>query len=238
MAVYTVQCALSILGWKILTWRKEHKKSHLTWETPIPEELAAYLLIGEQAVGSVPVLCSAGLHPGEVAHEFGSEWMHDLKVDDTLIKKTKRGKSTYLTFRIAPKPGKFSRQERSVLSKLDAYGHLSYVVGFSDEWREVADEKDRGDWLACFDFRVFRCRSRGAMVAYHAVINSDSGGFIETGEQDVVHVDNAPLDLPDYWASIGMDGVEWLEEEVASANRCQKTWENDLRREIERTVRK
>jgi hypothetical protein len=102
--------------------------------------------------------------------------------------------------------------------QLDAYGHLTWVVGYSDEWTEdevcgcvstwkggklvsgpeieggkcakCGKREDRGDWLACFDFKTFDHPDDGLVIAYHVVVNSDSGGFIETcdsgvGEQDL-----------------------------------------------------
>lgn len=121
------------------------------------------------------------------------------------------------------------------LKSLDAYGHLTYITGFSDEWNEdVSEDSDRGDWLACFDFKVWKHPSRGVLVAFHVVVNSDSGGFIDTLESGVIEADKAPLDLPDYWTSIGMDdGTPWTEQECKDANDCQEQWEADLREAIE-----
>ena len=60
-------------------------------------------------------------------------------------------------------------------------------------------------------------------------MNSDSGGFIDTVDREVVQADKAPLDLPDYWSSIGMeDGVKWLQEEIDTANRPQMEWRGGL----------
>jgi len=160
------------------------------------------------------------------------------------------------------------------LKELNAYGHQTYTVGFSDEWsdhktlcdcswqpketfgfkirrffkrlvrnrRPVMGERcavcgnreDRGDWLACFDGIVWKHPSRGVLVAYHVVVNSDSGGFTDTLESGVVEAEKAPFDLPDYWTSIGMDhGIPWTEEECRKANDCQERWESNLRQEIE-----
>ena len=121
------------------------------------------------------------------------------------------------------------------LKSLDAYGHLTYTTGYSDEWNEdVGEDSDRGDWLACFDFKVWKHPSRGVLVAFHVVVNSDSGGFIDTLESGVIEADKAPFDLPDYWTSIGMDdGTPWTEQECKDANDCEKRWEADLRKAIE-----
>jgi len=237
MKTYTIHCRISILGWKILSWREAHKKSKSTWITPIPNKLAEYLLIGKQKEGVIPILCEDGLHPAEVPELHGREWMRSLKLGDTLVKKTIRGNDAYLTFQVEGEAA--ASKDKKAMAKLDAYGHLTWVSGYSDEWRDVGAQTDRGDWLACFDFIVFKCRSRGIMVAYHTVVNSDSGGFIMTAEEGVVVADKAPFDLPDYWTSVGMDGgVQWLDEEIKSADDCQRSWEASLRHEIGRVQSK
>ena len=120
------------------------------------------------------------------------------------------------------------------LKLLDAYGHLTYTTGYSDEWNEdVGEDSDRGDWLACLDFKVWKHPSRGVLVAYHVVVNSDSGGFIDTLESGVVEANKAPFSLPDYWTGIGMDYSSWTEQECKDANDCQEQWEADLRKAIE-----
>jgi hypothetical protein len=146
------------------------------------------------------------------------------------------------------------------LKSLDAYGHLNYVVGFSDEASEDAicgcptvwepgkpvkapqykdgnctkcnGREDRGDWMACFDAIVWKHPSRGVLVAYHVVVNSDSGGFIDTLKSGVVEADKAPFDLPDYWASIGMEQGLWTKQECEEANECQARWTKVLNKEI------
>lgn len=116
------------------------------------------------------------------------------------------------------------------LKSLDAYGHLSYVVGYSDE----GEDSDRGDWLACFDFKVWLHPSRGVLVAYHAIVNSDSGGFIDTLESDVVEADKAPFTLPGYWADIGMEhGTPWTDQECRDAQAIYGKWYADLRAAID-----
>ena len=151
--------------------------------------------------------------------------------------------------------------DQEMLAKLDAYGHLNYVVGFSDKcsdddicdcptiWApgkpkqaptyneegactKCGGRENRGDWLACFDFRVWRHPSRGVLVAYHAVINSDSGGFIDTLESGVVEAENAPFGLPECYC-IDCGAPLWTEEECKSADECQERWERDLKEEVE-----
>lgn len=85
--------------------------------------------------------------------------------------------------------------------ELDAYGHLSYCVGYGEEG------DDRGDWLACADFVVGVVEGQ-QVVAYHVVVNSESGGFIDTLQEDVVPVADAPYELLDYWRDIGYEHFE------------------------------
>lgn len=158
-----------------------------------------------------------------------------------------------------------------MMGELDAYGHLSYVVGFSDEWAEdrvcdcstvrpeiVFDEDKgptckkcggreyRGDWLACFDYHVYTDPDCVTKLAYHVVVNSDSGGFIDTLETGCITFNplepdemmkalkQIPYDLPDYWTSIGMEhGTVWLEAEVKDANKCQEKWKAALKKDLE-----
>jgi hypothetical protein len=151
--------------------------------------------------------------------------------------------------------------DERMLDELDAYGHLSYVTGYSDESSdgicdcpvihrpgqpvqrpEYGDDgacttcsgrENRGDWLACFDFRVWRHPSRGVLVAYHSVLNSDSGGFIMDGERGVATADSAPFTLPEYWTGIGMEHTDWTETEGSDAASCQLRWKQDLQNAID-----
>ena len=156
--------------------------------------------------------------------------------------------------------------DERLMQSLDAYGHLTWTVGFSDEWTEdplcecasfkpspspaEEDEEDwshgllpvcvkcdkrehRGDWLACFDYNVATDDHGVTRVAYHVVVNSDSGGFIDTLERGVVGPDKAPYDLPDYWTSIGIEhGTPWSPEEMKQADHCQTQWSLSLREAI------
>ena len=99
---YVVQCALSVLGYKVLTWRLLHGKRKYAYKEPMPPGLADYLLVGEQRIGRAPVLCSDGLEPTEVSRLFGRAWMRDkLTLDERLLKKTHRGPLTvYLTVKV------------------------------------------------------------------------------------------------------------------------------------------
>jgi hypothetical protein len=103
------------------------------------------------------------------------------------------------------------------LSELDAYGHLTWCVGFNSE---------EGDWLACFDFDVIRDEDGKRWVVYQTTVNSDSGGFIDTPESCIVEIDSAPFDLPYYWMWISLDGhgEQWTDEEIAEAAKINEKW--------------
>lgn len=120
--------------------------------------------------------------------------------------------------------------DEEMLEELDAYGHLTWTVGF---------DNDDGDWLACFDFNVVNHPERGLLIAYHTVVNSDSGGFIDTLERLVVEEEAAPFNLPDYWTSIGMEsGDDWSDDDIAEATRTNEKWNKALADEIKRSKTK
>jgi len=112
------------------------------------------------------------------------------------------------------------------LRELDAYGHLTWSVGF--------DSPDGGDWLACFDFDVVRDADGKRWIVYQTVVNSDSGGFVDTLESCVVEIDQAPVNLPDYWAGISQDGhgESWTDVEIEEASKINANWNMTLRRHI------
>ena len=115
-----------------------------------------------------------------------------------------------------------------LLRHLDAYGHLTWTVGWNSEG-DSEDVPDRGDWMACFDYLVYDCPDRGRLVAYHTVVNSDSGGFIDTLEAYVVPAAKAPFNLPDYWTGIGMEhNAMWTDDECNEANKCNDEWNRSL----------
>ena len=101
-ATYTVQCGLSILGWKVLTWRPAHGKQQWAYQEAMPTGLAEYLFVGEQRKGRSPVICELDMEPKEVVREFGRAWMEGLSLDDQLLRKTYRrgGMTVYLTVRV------------------------------------------------------------------------------------------------------------------------------------------
>lgn len=81
--------------------------------------------------------------------------------------------------------GKYHKED-----ELDAFGHLTWTVG-------------NEDWIACFDaIRV------GNKVKYHVVVDSESGGFVDTMEEGEVAAKDAVAQLgglPDYWYGIALD---------------------------------
>ena len=120
-------------------------------------------------------------------------------------------------------------RDEDKLKELDAYGHLTWTVGYSDE----CNQDDRGDWLACFDFLVWKHPSRGVLIAYEVTVNSDSGGFIESPDRGVVPADKAPTGLPDYWAGIGMDdGTPWTLTEIKESWEVNDRWNAALGKAI------
>lgn len=139
--------------------------------------------------------------------------------------------------------------------KLDAYGHLSYVVGFNtddDEESvpemlllakadEMTDEeieaaqvgpRDCGDWIACVDFD-----RQGDYVGYHVVVNSDSGGFIDTLDQGVYMLEDARKHLPgllETWDDVASEhlveaGHWYTPEEIEENRRAIERWKTALK---------
>jgi hypothetical protein len=110
---YTVQCGLSILGWKVLTWRPAHGKRRWAYQEAMPTGLAEYLAIGEQRKGRSPVICELDMEPKEVVREFGRAWMDAVSLNGQVLRKTFRrgGMTVYLTVRVK-EPGRFADGQR------------------------------------------------------------------------------------------------------------------------------
>lgn len=90
---------------------------------------------------------------------------------------------------------------------IDAYGHMSYGVGFWQTDDEQYDE-ERGDWQAYADFDA---DSHPDFVAYHVVYNTESGGAIETIEEGVLSREEAELKLPSllsYFRDVAADHAD------------------------------
>ena len=97
--VYSVRCALSILGWKVLGWRRTGDRTNLG-TVPMPAGLAEYLLTDDAGPGKAPVLCKRD-YDGNPLHEFGRAWMdEEVKLDGQLIRKTKWANGVILTVRV------------------------------------------------------------------------------------------------------------------------------------------
>ena len=83
--------------------------------------------------------------------------------------------------------------------KLDAYGHLSYTVG-------------NEDWLACFD----AIRIPGDLIAYHVVVNCESGSWIDTIESGTVPATADGIatiaGLPERYLDVCLEGYADTEE--------------------------
>jgi hypothetical protein len=103
-----------------------------------------------------------------------------------------------------------------MLKELDAYGHLNWVVG-------------NDDWIACFD--AIRHDDR---IAYHVVVDCESGAFTDTLESRIVPATEAgvkdAMNLPEFWANIcsehyhgrrGFGRITW--------KRCRRSWQRHLR---------
>ena len=122
-----------------------------------------------------------------------------------------------------------SDQER--LAALDACGHLAWTVGFGN--KDDADWETRGDWMACFDYAVYDDIDRGIVIAYHVVVNSESGSCIETQEYAVVPLSKAPYNLPEQYVdgSICADD-QWRDDELTQAQDTNDRWNAALKRAI------
>ena len=139
--------------------------------------------------------------------------------------------------------------------QLDAYGHLNYVVGYSDEcveeipdmmWVALAAKLDEeeyenlkrsqnremGDWLACADFQVFN-----GYVGWHVVVNSDSAGYIETIAQGVYTIEDARRELPglldrmdDICRDMLIEEGAWLTpSEIEDNKKSIERWKRDVK---------
>lgn len=122
---------------------------------------------------------------------------------------------------------------------LDAFGHLEYTIGWTYESDDAPEDDDRGDWLACLDFDMW-VEGGLLVVAYHVVVDSDSGGFTEEVARGVVtrtlrpdmSMSFLPTDLAEEWLAIAEDhlaGTPGLTpSERAEAERTCAEWEQDL----------
>ena len=123
--------------------------------------------------------------------------------------------------------------EGAALDSLDAYGHLAWCVGTEGEHPDYPNEV-AGDWLACFDYTVFEDSKGNIAVAYHVVIDSESGHFTDTLQQCVVLAKDAPFGLPAEIADTeqSFNEVPWTEEEIKDAAKCNEAWNKELKAAI------
>ena len=99
---------------------------------------------------------------------------------------------------------------------LDAYEHLTWTVG-------------NDDWIACFDAVLSPDKTR---IAYHTVVNCESGGFIETTEAGVIRIENANklFNLPDSYLDLCCEHYMGDYDHPIDINQCQKSIESWNRR--------
>ena len=97
--------------------------------------------------------------------------------------------------------------------KLDAYGHLEWTVG-------------NEDWVACFD--AVRVPDG---IAYHVVVDCESGGFTETTESGTTPLSEAVAELaslPWRYADSFIEQGYDEELDLAEIEDCAKRWEQHL----------
>ena len=92
---------------------------------------------------------------------------------------------------------------------------------------ECGLREHRGDWLASFDFCVYSCPD-GMKIAYHAIISSNSSGYMQETESGFVDCSKAPFDLPSRYLRLTL-----FPDEIEKANRCNASWNKDIKKEIE-----
>lgn len=110
-----------------------------------------------------------------------------------------------------------ARDEDDDERRLDAYGHLEWTVG-------------NEDWLACFDaVRV----PEG--IAYHVVVDCESGGFTDTIESGTVPVEEAmtlaglPGRYADMCGEMYVDSEDFPMPDADEYADCDRRWAEHLR---------
>jgi hypothetical protein len=106
-------------------------------------------------------------------------------------------------------------------AKLDAYGHLTWTLGDND-------------WMACFDaVRV------GDSIAYHVVVNCESGGWIDTLEHGTIPLDEAGwlVDLPSKYVDSAIENHLDARSKREPVGRlayrdCEKRWARHIKQLI------
>lgn len=120
--------------------------------------------------------------------------------------------------------------DSEMLERLDAYGHLAYTVG-------------NEDWVACADFIVYihpDHKLGDILVAYHVVVDCESGGFIDTMSSGVLAADELlegwfPLwGWADICAEHYAGDAEYGPPDYDEVEKTAKRWTEELRRELKR----
>ena len=115
--------------------------------------------------------------------------------------------------------------ESALLARLDAYGHCSYSVGGTYD--------DGGDWTAFADYAVGKVAGR-TVVAYHVVVNSDRGGFIETTESGVVDASDAPKGLLLKYIDLALEAGNLDADCLKDSEENAERFDNDMQKAIAR----
>jgi hypothetical protein len=78
------------------------------------------------------------------------------------------------------------------------------------------------DWMVCFD-----AVRHGDRIAYQAVVNCESGGFIDTIEKGVIPVSEgaALLDLPERYLDAGLEGHY----QARAWKDCERSWKRHIK---------
>lgn len=89
--------------------------------------------------------------------------------------------------------------EDEMIRTLDAYGHLQWTVG-------------NEDWIACADFNVFlRPDDDEPMVAYHVVVDCESGGFTDTLESGIIPASKLGKDWFPLWGYLDICAEHYID---------------------------
>lgn len=170
----------SIIGWRLLHARPAHGKRLYANELPPHVREAAYLnahgCVADTEADELLTHCAL---TGEGAPETGATY-----------RRTTEGR-VFVTISLpkTPKPSeRLTPAQEAALKELDAYGHLHWTAG-------------NEDWIACFDAILV-----GKHIAYHVVVDCESGGFTDTLESGIVPATEEGVrnlrSLPDYWGGI------------------------------------
>ena len=112
-----------------------------------------------------------------------------------------------------------------MLETLDAYGHLEFTVG-------------NEDWIACADFNVFlRPDDDQPVVAYHVVVDCESGGFTDTLEDGILDASEIGSDWFPLWSYLDICAEHYIDEpdmhpSYDEAVKTAKRWVEDLQKHL------